>query len=172
MNEMIQKMIKPPYIFIVIGVVILAIFMKNKNSIEESGESTYTGEGQFDIISDYTNDVMEYINTLRSDMSILEDKMTDNIIQLSDVVRLKDENLTKDIKELKDDLDDRKTTVIPKTSSKIVTVGTWGKDPISKTTLSGIAKNAGISLNKLLDLNPQYKNNPNLIRPGEKVKVS
>jgi lysozyme len=38
-------------------------------------------------------------------------------------------------------------------------------------TLSGIAANYGMSLNALLDLNPQYKANPNLIRIGAQIAV-
>jgi len=38
-------------------------------------------------------------------------------------------------------------------------------------TLSGIAADAGVTLQQILDLNPQYKSNPNLIRPGEDIKL-
>lgn len=38
-------------------------------------------------------------------------------------------------------------------------------------TLGAIAKEAGIPLAQLLELNPQYKTNPNLIRVGEQVKL-
>ena len=38
-------------------------------------------------------------------------------------------------------------------------------------TLSGIAREAGIGLTQLLDLNPQFKANPNIIRPGQSVNL-
>lgn len=41
----------------------------------------------------------------------------------------------------------------------------------SGDTLSGIALQYGITLETLLSYNPQYKNNPNLIYAGEKVKI-
>ena len=64
-----------------------------------------------------------------------------------------------------------KKTTKKTTSKKYVTVGTWGKDSIYKTTLSGIASKAGISLSSLLKLNPGIKN-PDLIYPGQKVRVA
>ena len=42
----------------------------------------------------------------------------------------------------------------------------------SGDTLSAIAKNAGISLNQLLELNPSFKANPNLIKPGQEVALA
>lgn len=36
-------------------------------------------------------------------------------------------------------------------------------------TLSGIARDAGVTLDQLLEANPQYKTNPNIIRPGQKL---
>ena len=42
---------------------------------------------------------------------------------------------------------------------------------ISGDTLSGIAKDAGKTLSQILELNPQYKNNPDLIKPGEDIKL-
>lgn len=42
----------------------------------------------------------------------------------------------------------------------------------SGDTLSAIAQRSGMSLNDLLDLNPQYRANPNLIRPGEQIKLT
>ena len=38
-------------------------------------------------------------------------------------------------------------------------------------TLNRIAKEQGISVDELLTLNPQYKDNPNLIKTGEKIKI-
>ncbi len=38
-------------------------------------------------------------------------------------------------------------------------------------TLSRIASQNGVSLNTLLDLNPQYKTNPNMIKPGQTVNL-
>jgi len=38
-------------------------------------------------------------------------------------------------------------------------------------TLSGIAKEAGASLAQILDLNPEFKANPNLIKPGQQIKL-
>lgn len=38
-------------------------------------------------------------------------------------------------------------------------------------TLSGIAKESGIGLAQLLELNPQFKQNPNIIRPGQIVNL-
>lgn len=189
MNEKIKKLFKPPYIFILLGVIVLAIFMKNKNSGDVQSSYDEATQQGFDVFSlmeqfDSANEVLEnYIDMNSENIQVISEKLDDNIIQLSDLIRTRDESLKEDIQDLKDDLDDRKTTVIPKakpkvkttstkSKSKTVTVGTWGKDPISRTTLSGIAKNAGISLNKLLSLNPQYKSNPDLIHPGDKVKVS
>lgn len=61
----------------------------------------------------------------------------------------------------------------PKPTKKYITVGVWGRDPISKTTLSGIASSNGISLSKLLSFteNAKYRKNPDLIHPGDKVRV-
>lgn len=42
----------------------------------------------------------------------------------------------------------------------------------SGDNLSKIASQNGLSLSQLLELNPQYKTNPNLIRPGESIKLS
>lgn len=39
-------------------------------------------------------------------------------------------------------------------------------------TLSSIALNAGIGLTQLLELNPQFKQNPNIIRPGQTVNLT
>lgn len=39
-------------------------------------------------------------------------------------------------------------------------------------SLSKIASKSGISLNQLLDLNPEYKANPNLVKIGAKLKLS
>ena len=186
-KDTLKKLIKPPYIFILIGVVILAIFLKNKNSESGEIEETSTSGGNYDIFSametmDSANDVLKnLIDMNQENISVLTEKLDTNIIQLSDLIRTTDTKLTEGLDDLKHDLDDRQTTSITskttsnnstKSKSKTVTVGTWGKDPISKTTLSGIAKDAGISLTTLLNLNPQYKSNPNLIHPGDKVKVS
>ena len=38
-------------------------------------------------------------------------------------------------------------------------------------TLSGIAEEAGASLAQILDLNPEFKANPNLIKPGQQIKL-
>lgn len=42
---------------------------------------------------------------------------------------------------------------------------------VSGDTLGGIAARHGLSLAQLLDKNPQYRANPNLIHPGDKVAV-
>lgn len=52
-----------------------------------------------------------------------------------------------------------------------VTVGHYGVDPISITTLSGIAAAHGTTVARLLQLNPQITN-PDLIYPGERIRVS
>jgi LysM repeat protein len=38
-------------------------------------------------------------------------------------------------------------------------------------TLSRIARESGVSLDRILDLNPQFAANPGLIKPGQKVRV-
>ena len=38
--------------------------------------------------------------------------------------------------------------------------------------LTKIAKSNNLTLQQLLDLNPQYKRNPNLIKVGQKIKIS
>jgi hypothetical protein len=57
---------------------------------------------------------------------------------------------------------------------RFVTVGTWGRDSIYITTLSGIASSNGISLSTLLGFpeNSGYRANPNLIHPGDRVRVA
>ena len=42
----------------------------------------------------------------------------------------------------------------------------------SGDNLTKIAKSNNLTLQQLLDLNPQYKNNPNLIKVGQKIKLS
>jgi hypothetical protein len=42
---------------------------------------------------------------------------------------------------------------------------------VTGDTLSKIAKNAGLSLARLLELNPQFQPNPNLIHVGDKVRL-
>ena len=41
----------------------------------------------------------------------------------------------------------------------------------SGDTLSGIAQRNGVSLGALLDANPQYRSNPDLIHPGQNVRI-
>ena len=38
-------------------------------------------------------------------------------------------------------------------------------------TLAGIAQEAGVGLTQLLELNPEFKENPNLIKPGQQIKL-
>ncbi len=38
-------------------------------------------------------------------------------------------------------------------------------------TLSGIAREAGVDLAQLIELNPQFKQNPNIIRPGQSINL-
>lgn len=52
--------------------------------------------------------------------------------------------------------------------TQYITVTRW---PSQNSTLSGIAKSAGVSLAQVEQLNPQYKNNYNLIFAGQKVRV-
>lgn len=42
---------------------------------------------------------------------------------------------------------------------------------VSGDTLSKIAKQAGIGLSELIDLNPEYKANPNMVRVGANIKL-
>lgn len=51
-------------------------------------------------------------------------------------------------------------------------VGTWGQDPVTKTTLWGIFKSHGLSLAQGLALpgNAKYRANPNLIHPNDMVQ--
>ena len=42
---------------------------------------------------------------------------------------------------------------------------------VAGDTLSKIAKNAGITLARLLELNPQFQPNPNLIHIGDKIRL-
>jgi hypothetical protein len=53
----------------------------------------------------------------------------------------------------------------------IVTVGHYGVDPLSITTVDGIAAAHGISEAQLLSLNPEITN-PNLIFPGQQIRVA
>jgi LysM repeat protein len=60
--------------------------------------------------------------------------------------------------------------------AKFVTVATWpgastGGLAQWNTTMWGIAKHSGISLAQLEKLNPQIKN-PNVIQPGQRVRIS
>lgn len=183
-KETLQKLLKPPYIFILIGVVLLGFFLKSKNNESGEIEEVDSSGSNYDVFSgmENINSLNEIIGDIISEnttnMKILEDKLDTNVIQLGDLIRSTDSKLTEGLDDLKKDLDDRETTSITNkttssnASSSYITVGTWGKDPITKTTLSGIAKNAGITLDKLITLNPQYKNNPDLIKPGQKVRVS
>lgn len=59
------------------------------------------------------------------------------------------------------------------TPSAIPTSPTTGGIREIKTgdTLSGIAKETGVQLSKILELNPEFIDNPNLIRPGQQVKL-
>lgn len=56
----------------------------------------------------------------------------------------------------------------PTQQPQYITVTRW---PSQNSTLSGIAKSAGVSLAQVEQLNPQYKNNYNLIFAGQKVRV-
>lgn len=38
-------------------------------------------------------------------------------------------------------------------------------------SLTAISKETGVSLERIIELNPQYKENPNLIKPGESIKL-
>jgi hypothetical protein len=64
--------------------------------------------------------------------------------------------------------------VVQADTRRFVTVGTWGRDSIYITTLSGIASSNGISLSTLLGFpeNSGYRANPNLIHPGDRVRVA
>lgn len=55
-----------------------------------------------------------------------------------------------------------------KTPEKYVVVKAW---PDKLSTLSGIASANGVSLQRVIQLNPSIKN-PNLIYPGQKVRVA
>ncbi len=56
----------------------------------------------------------------------------------------------------------------PTNKAQYIIVTRW---PSQNSTLSGIAKSAGVSLDQVERLNPQYKNNYNLIFAGQKVRV-
>jgi LysM repeat protein len=56
-------------------------------------------------------------------------------------------------------------------TKKYFTVGTWGKDSIYETTLSGIAVKFKTTVSNLLKLNPSIKN-PDLIYAGQKLRVA
>ena len=50
--------------------------------------------------------------------------------------------------------------------------GQGGSVPVQRgDTLSGIAQQNNVSLGALLDANPQYRSNPNLIYPGQTVRI-
>lgn len=66
------------------------------------------------------------------------------------------------------------TTTKKTTTKQYVTVVKYtSKNPPWNSTLSGIANKYNMSLNKLLSFpeNAKYKNNPNLIHVGDKVRV-
>lgn len=60
------------------------------------------------------------------------------------------------------------TPAVPPTQ----TPATGGYTVKSGDNLGKIASQNGMSVSQLLDLNPQYKTNPNLIKPGETIKLS
>lgn len=65
-------------------------------------------------------------------------------------------------------------TPTPKTTSTsdaTLSAGGSIREVKSGDTLSAIARDAGISLNDLLELNPQFQANPNLIRSGQSVNL-
>lgn len=62
------------------------------------------------------------------------------------------------------------SSVAPSSAPAAKPADTGGEHTVGAgDTLSGIAQKAGTTLQQVLDLNPQYKENPALIRPGEKV---
>jgi len=54
---------------------------------------------------------------------------------------------------------------------RILRTGNNVQKVVAGDTLSTIAQNAGIGLTQLLDLNPQFKANPDLITPGQDVTL-
>lgn len=58
-----------------------------------------------------------------------------------------------------------------KSTKKYFKVGTWGKDSIYETTLSGIAVKFKTTVSKLMKLNPSIKN-PDLIYAGQRLRVA
>lgn len=64
------------------------------------------------------------------------------------------------------------TPATPNISVAQPTVGAGSYTVQSGDTLSAIARNNNMSLADVLALNPQYQTNPNLIRPGETIKLS
>lgn len=67
-----------------------------------------------------------------------------------------------------------KKTTTKKTTKKYVTVGKWkSPNPPWNSYLIGIAKHYNMSLAKLLSFpeNKKYRANPNLIHPGDRVRV-
>lgn len=66
------------------------------------------------------------------------------------------------------------TPVVPGATPPVTpTTPTVGAPRIVKAgdTLSSIAREAGVELSKLLEVNPQLKQNPNIIRPGLSVNI-
>lgn len=67
----------------------------------------------------------------------------------------------------------KETSVAPGATPTIPVVPTVGgsREVRAGDTLSGIATEAGVPLAQILDLNPEFRENPNLIKPGQQIKL-
>jgi hypothetical protein len=189
-NEIVQKLTKPPFIFILIGVVGFALYKASQNNVNiddgYSSSSLNTGvysaedvNAMFDSSYNANVALSQLIDQNTSGLSVLSEKLETTIFNLNDLVRQNNEDVQNSLSAIKNSvkalsIDGTNTSKVSSGTTKksYVTVGTWGKDPTSKTTLYGIAENAGLSLKQILNLNPKYKSNPNLIYPGDKVRVA
>lgn len=192
-KEVFQKLFKPPYIFIVFGVVLLAVIMIKKNQSDDSvtyDETSQTsGLDTYNLMEQFStaNEVLENIIGVNAEnISILSEKLDTNIYQLTDLIRVNDENYQNDIAEIKENISSlnetftstpvKQSTTSNKTtttSKKYFTISEyWTPQNTSRTTLSGIAQSHGLSLKEILNLNPSYKSNPNLVHVGDKIRVA
>jgi LysM repeat protein len=167
------------------GVGLIVLLSKNKSPVSQDPEEEkrtiiYQNEGGYT-----TEDIQNYTENLYYSLAEVVgegiDSLGDTILDaqqsgFSNIQDILNNNSDAGINDNDSETKDPpapKPKPKPKPSKKYVTVGVWGRDSIYKTTLSGIASSNGISLSKLLSFseNAKYRKNPDLIHPGDKVRV-
>lgn len=184
-NNSIQKLLKPPFIFIVIGVGVFAV-IKAKSGSSEVTQDQSTGNYSTGVYSaedvsymqDATFNAVDQLNKLidlnSENLLVLSEKLDTSMTNLNDLIRTTDAETKKEIADIKSGKTTN-TTITPSTKNVKVpeyfTVQKWSSGNVKNSTLIGIGKQFGLSLNQVLDLNPQYKANPNKIKVGDKVRI-